>query len=611
MSMQAQTQVKSAVAPKPSLIPVQTGLLQRKCACGGSPGVDGECEECRNKRLTLQRRAANKAEPSPVPPIVHEVLSSPGRPLDAATRAFMEPRFGHDFGQVRVHTDARAAESARAVNALAYTVGRDVVFGTGQYEQGTIEGRRLLAHELTHVVQQMQGRVVSTMMPMGCNIQMSEVDDIYEQEADRMANITPYSNEALPRDNAVSQLYAIPVVQRQLASTSQSSDQELAPNPYLLSGETITSPPVTVQVIPPRHPEPNVCSPQQYRMIYNAMNLATYWLSIAIPELEIYILLQEAGNKQMIAQNVFIFSKVQRALHNNFSPRIALEGARRLHLLLRGIRTAIELVDIAIACHTENDLGECQGYSAVTQYSRRGRENVVVFCPDFFNDSPTGQAIIFIHERAHALTHPHSPYGLPIVDRGYAHQRIYHLLSPREAITNAESVALFVEEVATNRVPDTSFPRDTMPDCPKDWQPLISDAIARAENWNTRAVFELEGRRPEDRDYWQGLGQRFLGTNDPHALDDALTVFQRIESNLHYPVPFRCDVRGRGCAAGVETHWHYHPSPELHLCPAWRNISPGDIRTLSMLQALYGFVAHVSPDAKRLGYARLAQALRD
>src|SRR5437016_368857 len=88
-----------------------------------------------------------------VPPIVQEVLSSSGRPLDADTRTFMEPRFGHDFSQVRVHMDERAVESAEAVNALAYTVGRDVVFGEGQYMPETSGGRRLLAHELTHVVQ--------------------------------------------------------------------------------------------------------------------------------------------------------------------------------------------------------------------------------------------------------------------------------------------------------------------------------------------------------------------------------------------------------------------------------------------------------------------------
>jgi hypothetical protein len=135
-----------------------------------------------------------------VPPIVQEVLRSPGQPLDAATRAVMEPRFGHDFSrvpshiaaqskltisqpgdrfeqeaertaarvtstvpqpgrghdfsEVRVHTDARAAESARAVGARAYAVGRDVVFGAGQYAPGGREGRRLMAHELAHVVQQ-------------------------------------------------------------------------------------------------------------------------------------------------------------------------------------------------------------------------------------------------------------------------------------------------------------------------------------------------------------------------------------------------------------------------------------------------------------------------
>lgn len=94
------------------------------------------------------------AKAGDAPQIVHDVLHSPGQPLDVGTRAFMEPRFGHDFGQVRVHADTKAADSARAVNALAYTVGRDVVFGAGQYAPGTSEGRKLLGHELAHSVQQ-------------------------------------------------------------------------------------------------------------------------------------------------------------------------------------------------------------------------------------------------------------------------------------------------------------------------------------------------------------------------------------------------------------------------------------------------------------------------
>ncbi len=125
-----------------------------------------------------------------MPPIVHEVLRSPGQPLDEATRAFMEPRFGHDLSRVRVHTNAKAAESARAVNALAYTVGRDVVFGSGQFAPGTVAGQRLLAHELTHVVQQNVDGVQKQLV-------LGHAGDVYEQEADRMALQAHESSQSL------------------------------------------------------------------------------------------------------------------------------------------------------------------------------------------------------------------------------------------------------------------------------------------------------------------------------------------------------------------------------------------------------------------------------
>jgi hypothetical protein len=155
MTTKMQTCAKTAIAPIP-FTPVRSGLLQRKCACGGTPGPTGECEECRKKRL--QRKARNSElgtrTDSSVPPIVHDVLRSPGRPLDAATRDFMDSRFGCDFSQVRVHTDSHAAESARSVNALAYVVGSHVVFAPGQYQPTAAAGQRLLAHELAHVMQQ-------------------------------------------------------------------------------------------------------------------------------------------------------------------------------------------------------------------------------------------------------------------------------------------------------------------------------------------------------------------------------------------------------------------------------------------------------------------------
>ncbi len=123
------------------------------------------------------------------PPVVQEVLSSHGQPLDSATRDFMEPRFGHDFSKVRVHTDERAVESAQAVDALAYTVGQDMVFSSGQYAPETGAGQQLLAHELTHVVQQHNGSAAGPLA-------VGPADDSYEQEASMMSaaiasNVSP------------------------------------------------------------------------------------------------------------------------------------------------------------------------------------------------------------------------------------------------------------------------------------------------------------------------------------------------------------------------------------------------------------------------------------
>jgi hypothetical protein len=176
-------QVKTT--PKPSFTRVRTGFLQRKCACGGSSGLDGACAACHHKQLGLQRRSVNQTELRAVPPIVHDVLRSPGQPLDLAARAFMEPRFGHDFSQVRVHSDARAAESARAVNALAYTVGRDIVVSPGAFRPETTAGRRLLAHELTHTIQ--QGAVGQSTLAAGATLRTTPATDQAEREAELAA----------------------------------------------------------------------------------------------------------------------------------------------------------------------------------------------------------------------------------------------------------------------------------------------------------------------------------------------------------------------------------------------------------------------------------------
>jgi hypothetical protein len=157
------------------------GLLQRKCACG-THSAQGECTGCAKQRGLLQRHGNGKAEYTTAPPIINEVLRSTGQPLDTSTRKFFEPRFGQDFSRVRVHTDSRADESAQSVDALAYTVGNDIVFQSGQYSPESATGSRLLAHELTHTIQQagMQQSVVSP-------FRIGPADDAHEREADAQA----------------------------------------------------------------------------------------------------------------------------------------------------------------------------------------------------------------------------------------------------------------------------------------------------------------------------------------------------------------------------------------------------------------------------------------
>ncbi len=195
MNVEYMTRVKKPLRTNSVL---SRGTLQRKCACGKHTPGGQECKACASKKNSLQRKltigASNdlleleadkianqvmsmpldsevgharpqiqrytgrvEADGESVPASVERVLSGSGRPLENDLQQDMQSRFGHDFSKVRVHSGYTAESSARDVNASAYTVGHNIVFGAGMYAPGTSRGRRLLAHELTHVVQQTSG----------------------------------------------------------------------------------------------------------------------------------------------------------------------------------------------------------------------------------------------------------------------------------------------------------------------------------------------------------------------------------------------------------------------------------------------------------------------
>ena len=234
----------------PAVNPVQGRVLQRKCACGNSAGSSGSCAECQSKQegilqtklqigevgdryeqeadrvaeqvmqmpealiqhpvkpeaisnsiTLLQSRSSDQDQLSEVPPIVHEVLRSPGQPLSQEALAFIEPHFGQDFSQVRVHTNVKAEQSAREVNALAYTVGRDVVFAKGQYAPKDMTGKRLLVHELTHVLQQQQ---------LDTRLQRQNADEENNNEFENIGDELEEEVIGIDEEDSVSELKSIP-----------------------------------------------------------------------------------------------------------------------------------------------------------------------------------------------------------------------------------------------------------------------------------------------------------------------------------------------------------------------------------------------------------------
>jgi hypothetical protein len=211
MSSAASLQNTATKPQQSTLLAHGESLLQRKCACGAlTSSLTDECEECKSKKrlqtkltigtstdpleqeadrvadqvlaapkntattkapLKIQRFAGQATgQTGTAPSSVDRVLTSPGRPLESSLRQDMEQRFGHDLSQVRVHTGPAAEQSAREVNARAYTVGHSIVFGGGQYTPQTREGLRLIAHELTHVLQQSQSNVGDARQSSGGHI---------------------------------------------------------------------------------------------------------------------------------------------------------------------------------------------------------------------------------------------------------------------------------------------------------------------------------------------------------------------------------------------------------------------------------------------------------
>ena len=232
---------RSPVRPQDECTGCRSDRLALESVSGLPPGsLPGQA--LRGVQLAVQRAASGgrDAADGEMPGVALDVLSQSGHPLDAGTQAHLSAQLGHSFANVRVHDGSEAAAAASSVGALAYTVGSSMVFGRGQYQPGTAAGRRLIAHEAAHVVQQRSGRVASVSAPT-----VGAADSLLEREADRVADAV-VAGRPLSRGGAATSVAGAPGRAGPVHPVRHPG--ELAPDQTLDDPEVATAPPVQRQV---------------------------------------------------------------------------------------------------------------------------------------------------------------------------------------------------------------------------------------------------------------------------------------------------------------------------------------------------------------------------
>ncbi len=588
---------RTATAQKtatPTITAVPTRILQRQCECGAH-AAGGECEDCKKQKGVLSRKASGHSasdtsaacEMSAMSPhLVAEALRSPGQPLDRDTRAFMESRFQHDFSAVRVHTDVRAAASARALRARAWALGSDVAFATGAYAPGTATGRRLLAHELTHVVQQEQAPASVPSPDTALNV--SEPGDASEREADRVADHVADSSPLVVRSQAVPDAI-------QLKGWDDLSGWEKA---GVIGGSVAGAVGLVAffRWLANRKGPEDIdnepqCGSRQHEKIAPAMSTARQWGARALERLRAY------KARPRDPANQFVDAALNRRFRSAAAP--VVEKIERVISHLQATLTAS--LPENWFCHTAKE-PTC---TIAAAFATPGK-NEIHFCQSFYKKDSSKGAVDIIHEVAHSLVG-----GAKILDRAYQAERMFgggaepNRLSPDENLTNAQSYAAFIADLGTGQVFGEPAPVDIL-ECPADWIEPIKVALARAQRANTNLDVDMAQKAAGAR---MELIQRWVAVNGPGNSprgEDAVAVLRPVLNRLWQPIRIVCNANPQDHCREGDFEWDDRATPPaLTLCATWRAKAEPD-RAESLLAGLYGWIGKIDRAAWRTGLARVA-----
>ena len=413
-----------------------------------TPPVQKKCISCQEGE-DRQRKEEDETGLQNSPSKVRKTLSSNGHPINSQPRKVMEGRFGCDFSQVRIHTGAVAAKSAQSINALAYTSGNQIVFNEGNYSPQTQKGKKLLAHELTHVVQQNNPRI--DRKPIR-RLGFSEEDPIHGPLLDRFSAET-----GIPRDQASQHS---PEYRQWLSSTTSATPQTTSVN------------------IDPG------CNRTD---IIDIVNHSLSWLD------DIYNQLLEYHVDEVFENDIppgsshsRIGGAIQQAFNTTDLRYVEVIRRRFLHLA-NTLRTNGR---ITINCNGQYCTA---GGSSFTAAYVSGPYALTMCSVGTSGNRPIAT---FIHELVHAII-PRVGISADVTtrarvtDRAYRGDRVFQHLSPEETLDNADSYGILAELLHARANTRIVTPQgDTTQNCGQADQVL--EAFARADQWNQFALHELD-----------------------------------------------------------------------------------------------------------------------
>lgn len=506
---------------------------------------------------TLNRKGKSSAGQQNVPPIVNETLRESGKAIEGNTLGFMEDRMGYDFSKVKIHTGPSAAKSAQSINALAYTSGADIVFNDGMYSPQTTIGKKLLAHELTHVVQQNHHRI------------------------DRKK----IQRQALPLEDPIHG----PLLDRFSAETGIPRDQASQHSPEYRQWLRSTAPP------PAQTTSVNIDQGCNRSDIIDIVQQSLTWLDDVYNQLLGYDADEVFANQIPTGgDHARIAAALQQAFNTTDITYAEVIRRRFLHLA-NTLRTNGR---ITINCNGQY----CSaGGSSFTAAYVSGPYAMTMCSVGTASSRPIAT---FIHELIHAII-PRVGISADVTqrarvtDRAYRGDRAFSHLSPEETLDNADSYGILAELLHSRTNTQLVTPQgDTTQQCA---QPdVVLEAFARADQWNHFALHQLD----IDVNYLHGRTLNNLAQGNLDLLNDAFSsitttsqlqtlkdAFQRLKRSGFGAGnwDFRCvDATDSNCGSSVAysiggkvnrtsvSLQNIRINETVRLCPGWFNLSHDD-----------------------------------